>query len=338
MATNKRMRRQRIDGMNSITELHGIVGVVVLDSKLMRVLMVLAGLWLVPLLNGCKESAASRQESALEAVNVAVATATVGPVQREVEIVGTLYGDEEATDSAKVPGRIVEIVKDVGDRAAAGEALAQIDKTDYELAGAQKKMAMQATLAKLGLTEMPGEAFDPSKVPTVERSRLESENAKAKLARAQQLFEQKPPLISEQDYADLETAFEVAKSNHEVELLTARSLLADAQARLSELQAESQRLKDATVRAPDGSSSAKTQATAVATTRSAAGRYAVSERLTNLGEYVREGTALYRLVADDPIKFRARVPEKFLSEVKVGQTVRVSIEAYRDTFQGVVSR
>src|SRR5688500_17702310 len=181
---------------------------------------------------GCgKESPAAQQQQA-EAVPVSVALATVGSVQREVDIVGTLYGDEEATVSAKVPGRIMEILKDVGDRAAAGETLAQIEKTDYELAAAQKRMAMQAALAKLGLSEMPGESFDLKNVPTVERARLESENAKAKFNRAQQLFEQKPPLISEQDYADIKTAFEVAKSNYDVELLTARAQLAEARARL----------------------------------------------------------------------------------------------------------
>src|SRR5437016_7973896 len=47
------------------------------------------------------------------------------PVERSVLVVGTLYGDEEATISAKVPGRIVEVHKDVGDRAAAGDALAR---------------------------------------------------------------------------------------------------------------------------------------------------------------------------------------------------------------------
>src|SRR5687767_6558929 len=231
---------------------------VVLQSKQMRrsrqfVTLAALAVLTVAIGLGCDGDAAAKRadERVADPITVTVAPAVVAPVQRSVEVTGTLFGDEEATVSAKVPGRIVAVLRDLGDRTAAGEPLAQIDKTDYELAVAQKQMAMQASLAKLGLIEMPSQAFDPTKVPTVERSRLEAENAKAKLSRAQQLFEQKPPLISEQDYADLKTAFEVAKSNHEVELLTARSLLADAQARLSELQAESQRLKDATVRAPE---------------------------------------------------------------------------------------
>jgi RND family efflux transporter MFP subunit len=309
-------------------EVHGKLQVVVLKSNMMRALIVI-GLTVMALAGGCEKAQATRAAKP-EAVSVAVAMSTVGPVQREVEIVGTLYGDEEATVSAKVPGRIVEVAKDVGDRASTGEPLAQIDKTDYELAVAQKRMAVAAALAKLGLSEMPGADFDPKTVPTVERSRLESENAKAKLNRAQQLFDQKPPLISEQDYADIKTAHEVARSNYDVELLTARAQVADARARQSELDAEVQRLRDATVRAPGGEGSASTAPSAR--------RYAVAARMTSIGEYVREGTALFRLIADDPIKFRAQMPERFLGEVKVGQKVRVSVEAYEEPFAGAVSR
>src|SRR5439155_17467868 len=137
-----------------------------------------------------------------------------------------------------------------------GEPLAQIDKTDYELAVAQKQMAVQAALAKLGLSEFPPENLDLDKIPTVERARLQSANAEAKFNRGNQLHEQTPPLISDQDYADLKTAFDVAKCNYQVELLMARLLVADARARKSDLELESQRLRDATVRAPhmDGSS------------------------------------------------------------------------------------
>src|SRR5439155_777362 len=170
----------------------------------------------------CRERAAANSEKPQEPVQVTVVNATVGPVQREVQIVGTLYGDEEATVSAKVPGRITHVFKDVGDRAAAGEPLAQIDKTDYELAVAQKQMAVQAALAKLGLSEFPPQNLDLDKIPTVERARLQRANAEAKFNRGNQLHEHTPPLISDQDYADLKPAFDVAKSNYQVELLMAR--------------------------------------------------------------------------------------------------------------------
>lgn len=326
--------------------------------------LILGALLLPVFVAGCREEAGARAPREAQEVAVTLSSSRIGPVQRQVEVVGSLYGDEEATVSAKVPGRVTRIFRDVGDRAAAGEPLAQIEETDYKLAAAQKRLAVQASLAKLGLSEIPPADFDLTQVPTVQRARLQSENAKAKYERGRKLHEQKPPLISDQDFADLETAYEVAGSNYDVELLTAQSLVADARALQSELEQALQQVSDTMIRAPGrapetprsaavASAGEDSPAVAVAggagqredakqpgpTTRPEKTiRYAVASRLTSIGEYVREGTPLFRLVADDPIKFRAQVAERFLGQVKVGQAVRVKVEAYAEPFDGVVSR
>lgn len=271
-----------------------------------------------------------------EPVAVTLAPVTTRPVQRSVEVVGTLYGDEEATISAKVPGRITTIFADVGDRFGPGEPLAQIQKTDYELARAQQRMAVQESLAKLGLSGFPEGDFDPAKVPLVERAKLQAQNAEAKFRRGEQLFKQTPPLLSEQDYADLRTTYDVARSDYDVQLLSARAILAEAATRKSELDLAEQRLADTTVRAP---AAAETESSAVsATSQHADNRYAVAQRFVSVGEYVREGTPMFRLVASDPIKFRAKVPERFVSQVRVGQKATVRVEAYSEVFQGAVAR
>src|SRR5690606_6413584 len=149
-----------------------------------------------------------------------------GSLPRTVSVVGTLYGDEETTISAKVPGRVRQILADVGDRVSPGEALAEIDPVDYELVIDQKEMSVRQALARLGLKELPDGDFDGSTIATVERARFQAANARAKLNRAKQLFEQQPPLISEQDFADLQTANEVAQRDYEVALLEAQALLA----------------------------------------------------------------------------------------------------------------
>src|SRR5688572_19273061 len=292
-----------------------------------RLRMFAALLLAAPLAAGCSEEADAKtgeggqqQRANQPAVPVTLAPTVVKPLQRTVDVVGTLYGDEETTISAKVPGRVTEVMKDVGDRCGDGEPLAQIDRIDYELARTQAEMAVRETLAKLGLTEIPQGEFDPTKVPTVERARLQLANAEAKFRRGEQLFRQTPPLISEQDFADLQTAQQVAKSDHDVALLTARSLLAEAGTRRSELDLASQRLADTTVRAPGNPAATQPSGEAPA------GRFAVSERLVSPGEYVSAGAAMFRLVADNPIKLRASVPERFVSRLAVGQQARISVE------------
>jgi multidrug efflux pump subunit AcrA (membrane-fusion protein) len=292
------------------------------------------------LLAGCSKSEARSDAAAADPVAVTVVPVAVGPAQRSIDVIGTLYGDEEATVSAKVAGRVVAIHHDIGDRVARGAPLAQLDTTDYALAKSQKEAALGQSLAKLGLTELPDQCFDPESVPTVQRAKLEAANAESKYTRGKQLHDQNPPRLSDQEFADLQTAWEVARSNYNLEVLTARSTLAEARTRAAELAQAEQMLADATIRAPgavaaSSTSSPTTGAAAVPLTPT---EFVVAQRSASLGEYVREGSAMFRLIDDDPLKLRAAVPERFLAEVSAGQSVRVTVEAYRDAFAGKVTR
>jgi RND family efflux transporter MFP subunit len=274
---------------------------------------------------GCERGNSSAPKAReREAVEVQVSPVVRRTIERSIDITGTLYGEEEATISAKVGGRVARLAVDVGDEAPSGSELALIDQTDYELALAERRNAMLASLAKLGITSMPDESFDLSKVPTVERSKAEEANAKARLARARQLFEQSPPLISEQDFADIQTQSEVAARSAEVELLTAQAVLAEARTQAAMLAAAQQRLEDTLLRAPSPPG------------RSV--RYRVAQRLVSVGELVAEGQALFRLVASDLIKFRGSVPERYMGRVQPGQRAALRVEAFSSSFEGKVVR
>lgn len=65
----------------------------------------------------------------------------------------------------------------------------------------------------------------------------------------------------------------------------------------------------------------------------------ISARLASLGDYVRPGEVVFRLVQDDPLKFRGDVPERNVPELEVGQTLRITVDAYPgETFLGHVAR
>ena len=259
-------------------------------------------------------------------------------VQRGVEVVGTLFGDDEATLSSKVAGRIAVIHKDMGDRARPGEMLAQVEKNDYELARQQKELAIRELLAKLGLKELPPEDYDVRKVPMVERARLQADNAKAKYERGRQLHDQKPPLLSDQDFADLQTTWEVARSNYDVEILTALAMISEARTRQADLAMTEQRLADTAIRAPEVGGTTTAPAGGSDPPGTGDAIYAIASRFISVGEFVTEGKQAFRLVKDDPIKLRASVPERFIGDVKVGQKTTLHVEAYSDEFEGSVSR
>jgi RND family efflux transporter MFP subunit len=66
---------------------------------------------------------------------------------------------------------------------------------------------------------------------------------------------------------------------------------------------------------------------------------AVAARAVSIGEVVKVGQTLYKLVQDDPLKFRTPVPERFAGYLKLGQKIRVKVDAYPDrVFDGEITR
>ena len=65
----------------------------------------------------------------------------------------------------------------------------------------------------------------------------------------------------------------------------------------------------------------------------------IAKRLVDVGNYVRVGTPIFVLVADDPLRLRGEVPERFVAELAIGQEVRGSVEAFPgDVLKGRLAR
>jgi RND family efflux transporter MFP subunit len=272
---------------------------------------------------GCSKHEVPPAKPAQEATEITLTPVIRTDWPRTVDVVGTVFGDDEATIASKVGGRVLSVKADLGDRVAGGAVLAEIDPVDYRLEVVRRRAALTEALSKLGLTELPGDNFDVTKVSTVERAHYQAENAKARFERAKKLFEQKPPLISEQDYADLQTAYDVALRDADVAKLDAQSSLAAAESRKSELDLAQQAVNDAVIKAPP-----------VQGDRT----YAVAQRSIAVGEYVSVGTAAYRLVLDNVVKFRASLPERVVSDLQVGQKVTLQMIGHNQPAIGIVAR
>lgn len=300
---------------------------------------------------GCSKKDSTGQAKPAQAVPVDAGIVRVGSVQRSVSVVGTLFGEEDATISNKVPGKVIAIYKDVGDRADPGEPLAQLLRNDYLLSVNQKRSALLESLAKLGVEDVPADNFDIGTLPAVRRAKLQAENSENKFNRGQKLHEQK--LVSDQDFEDLQTAWSVAKSNFDVEAATAKGLIGEARTRLADLRVAEQALADSTVRAPyekyeapNLDSSTRPTHTgevdmagpATRPTTNKTGRYVIAGRLASVGELFPAVTPMFRLVDDDPLKLKAAVPERYFQELAMGQKVRVHIDAYANDFYGEVTR
>src|SRR5207248_410557 len=93
--------------------------------------------------SGCDRRTAAAPEATEPAVPVKLAAIVTRPSLRTVDVVGTLFGDDDTTISNKVPGKVIAIYHDVGDRVKPGEPLAQLLQKDYELDLQQKTMALR---------------------------------------------------------------------------------------------------------------------------------------------------------------------------------------------------
>src|SRR5215210_2632169 len=157
-----------------------------LVSITMKSLLYIFMLSLLGLSASCDRKGEAAKPTTQPSVPVTLKPATVQEVQRAIEVVGTLWADEDVIISNKINGKVIGIYKDVGDRAEPGEPLAQLLRNDYELDRNQKESALQEALTKLGLKELPGPNFDPNTLPTVRRAKLQADNAEAKFIRGKQ--------------------------------------------------------------------------------------------------------------------------------------------------------
>ncbi len=144
----------------------------------------------------------------------------------------------------------------------------------------------------------------------LDSAQAQLEQVQARLANAQANF---------QRMKALNDAHLVATQQYDQSSAEMRVAQADADASEKQLGLARKKLNDTYIRAPFAGS--------------------VQKRMVSLGEHVGEGMPLYELIATDPIKLRAPIPERFVPMAKVGQPIELTVDARPDkTFHGTVSR
>lgn len=145
---------------------------------------------------------------------------------------------------------------------------------------------------------------------SLEESRVNLENLRAELERKKPLMAQK--LVTEREIEDLESRLRAAEQR----IAIARATVDQNQARLA---AANKGLSDTRVKAPfDG---------------------VVAERYVDVGAHVTTGQPMFRVVDDQEIYLRLRVPEVESGLVKVGMPVEVRVDALGgQAVRGVVGR
>ena len=233
----------------------------------------------------------------------------VAPVQSEkidrfLRVTGSLAADEQADVAAETGGRVIGTPVERGTRVTAGAVLIRISATEAD-ASLREADANAAQLeARLGLAA--GQAFDPVRVPDVLNAKAALDWAEADFNRIKALLDQK--VVSQAEYEQRLTQVQAARQQYQTALNGAQQSFRSLQAARARVDMARKSSADTVVRAPFAG--------------------IVAERLVSTGDYVTRGMKIATVVRIDPVRVELTVPEQYLSLVKSGQAVRLSVDAY----------
>jgi len=272
---------------------------------------------------GCKgdSSAATKPtrggQEASTTREVKVTSVIAKALERSMVALGSLAAFDQATVSAKVPGRLRSITVDLGSVVQQGQLIAQIDPQDYQLRIQQADAALAQARARLGLpSSRNSDRLEPAQTSIVRQARALLEEAKTNRDRQVALFEQGIVARSQLDSAD--ASYKVALSRYEDAIEEVRNREALVAQRRSELALARQQLDDSAIYAPfDG---------------------AIQEKRASIGEYLGAGAPIATVVRMNPLRLRAEVPEREAQQVRIGQSVRVTTEGDPNVYLGRIAR
>src|SRR5436190_4061023 len=239
------------------------------------------------------------------------------PIGETVTVNGNLAAFDQTTVGMKVPGRLQTISVDLGSVVRKGQVIAQLEQQDYKLRVQQSEAALSQARARLGLS--PDGADDrvtAEETGTVRQAKAVLDDAKLKRERAAKLVQQ--GIIPRAEYDSVDSEYKVALSRYQDALEEIRNRQGVLAQRRSEVALAKQQLADTIVYSPlDG---------------------VVQEKKASAGEYLAAGAPVVTVVRIDPLRLRVEVPERESHSVRMGQSVRVSVEGDPESYLGYIKR
>jgi membrane fusion protein, multidrug efflux system len=252
---------------------------------------------------------------------VAVRTTAVQrmPVQRKVDLAGTLMSPDQAKVSAESAGIVRAVLVEIGREVRAGDPLVRLETRELALAVERAESALRQTRAQLGMHGPLTAADTPppdEEIGSVRNAIASRDDARATTERARTLAGR--GLMSPVDLQTAETRLKVSEAAYQSAVDTARSQKALLQDRRAAYDLAVKKLNDAVVRAPISG--------------------VISDRPVQVGEYIGERTPVATIVQVNPLKLRTGVQERYAGIIEPGQTVEFRVESFDDVvFTGKVA-
>jgi RND family efflux transporter MFP subunit len=282
------------------------------------------------------------------AIPITVGRAETRAVQRSVETSGSLLAGEEMLAKTEQSGTIAKLFADLGDRVAAGATLAEYDRREFQLAVDQAQADLNAAREALARSQATAAATEASLQRVkdnvasldadVARAQSQVDWARSELERNQQLFAKE--IIAARDVDNARNQYNTAAA--QLTMMKTAAAQHPDHVRVAEAQLRSDR---AAVRAAEATVKQREAALGLVEKRLGDTRVkasisgSIAKRHVSAGEFVKDNTPLFTIVITNPLKYAGTVPERQAPELKVGQTLRLSVEAYPGkAFTGTITR
>lgn len=237
-------------------------------------------------------------------------------IERTVATLGEFAPNHQTVLSAKVPGRLREVLVDRGSQVRQGEVIARLEDEDYELRVRQAQAAWAQARAQLGLPPEGENRIALDQTSLVKEARAILNEARAEFQRVTNLAQE--GILSQAEVESATAAHQVAQNRYEKALEEARHRQAILEQRAVELEIARKQLKDAVITAPyDG---------------------LIQERRASPGDYLTPGSPLAVLVGIHPLRLKLEISERDSPKVKAGQSVRIQLEGRSQTHFGTITR
>ena len=236
------------------------------------------------------------------------------PLNRVVQLTGSLVPDDTINVVFEVPGHVNSISADFGQAVRKGQILAQLDRTELTLQLDRAKAAVNQALARIGLD--PNQTnITPGSTPAIRQALAQMEDAWTKFDAAKKLY--KSGDISQQRFIEMEKSYEARQAALQAQKDELRTQLAGIGSLRADVGLVEKRLGDTVLRAPFDA--------------------IVSARPAAPGQYVKEGATILTLVKTFPLRLRVEVPESEIAAAKIGTTLTFTTDATPETeFHAVV--
>ncbi|KAF3891004.1 MULTISPECIES: efflux RND transporter periplasmic adaptor subunit [Nostocales] len=254
------------------------------------------------------------------AVPVDVATARTGLLRQEPEYTGTTVPFRTVSLRSRVEGQLLALNVDVGDRVNQGQAIGQVD--DALLRTTQNQA--EAELAALRSEVARVKAQVSNARAEVERSRAQLQQAQVDSQRQQKLLKEGAisQQAAEQASTQARTTSQVLRAAQE-QVRTEQEALGAAQGRVVAQQAVLAEAKER-----------RSYARLISPINGA-----VLEKVTEPGNFLQAGNEVLRIGDFSRVKIEVQVSELELAKIRVGQSVKVRLDAFPDrTYIGQVTR